>query len=253
MKIGAQLYTVRDFCKTKEDFSETLKKVADIGYTTVQVSGTCEYEAEWLKNELSKTGLKCVLTHYNLDKIKNSPKETADFHKVFDCKYVGIGALPGGPDGLEKFDEFVNDFLPSAKILKENGAYLMYHNHNFDLCHIEPKVTYLERMAEIFGEENLGITLDTYWVQAGGASITEWLEKFKGRVPCIHLKDMSVYKMEQRMASVGSGNINFEKVIEKAEEAQTEYLLVEQDNCYGKDPFDELKNSYSYLRSLGLN
>ena len=37
MKIGAQLYTVRDFCKTLDGFSETLKKVADIGYTTVQV------------------------------------------------------------------------------------------------------------------------------------------------------------------------------------------------------------------------
>ena len=41
MKIGAQLFTVRDFTKTLDDFAETLKKIADIGYTTVQVSGTC--------------------------------------------------------------------------------------------------------------------------------------------------------------------------------------------------------------------
>ena len=32
MEIGAQLYTVREFCKTLEDFEETLKKIADIGY-----------------------------------------------------------------------------------------------------------------------------------------------------------------------------------------------------------------------------
>lgn len=57
MKIGAQLYTVRNYTQNLEDFSETLKKVADIGYTTVQVSGTCAYEADWLKEQLDKTGL----------------------------------------------------------------------------------------------------------------------------------------------------------------------------------------------------
>ena len=43
MEIGAQLYTVRDYAKTTEDFAETLKKIADIGYRIVQVSGTCGY------------------------------------------------------------------------------------------------------------------------------------------------------------------------------------------------------------------
>ena len=55
MIIGAQLYTLRDYCKNLDDFSETLKKVADIGYTSVQVSGTCAYEAEWLRDELKRT------------------------------------------------------------------------------------------------------------------------------------------------------------------------------------------------------
>ena len=36
MKIGAQFYTIRDYCKNLDDFAESLKKVADIGYTTVQ-------------------------------------------------------------------------------------------------------------------------------------------------------------------------------------------------------------------------
>ena len=55
MKIGAQMYTVREFAKNLDDFSETLKKIADIGYTTVQVSGTCPYEAEWLRENSRKT------------------------------------------------------------------------------------------------------------------------------------------------------------------------------------------------------
>ena len=68
MKIGAQLYSLRDYCKTLDDFKETLKKVADMGYTSVQVSGTCAYEADWLADALKETGLTCDLTHYSLDK-----------------------------------------------------------------------------------------------------------------------------------------------------------------------------------------
>ena len=63
MIIGAQMFTVREFAKTVEDFAETLKKIADIGYTTVQVSGTCEFDPAWLKSELDKNGLQCVITH----------------------------------------------------------------------------------------------------------------------------------------------------------------------------------------------
>ena len=35
MQIGAQFYTIRDFCKTPEDLALSLRKVADIGYKTV--------------------------------------------------------------------------------------------------------------------------------------------------------------------------------------------------------------------------
>ena len=78
MKIGAQFYTVRETCKTLEGFAETLKKVADIGYRTVQISGTCPYEPEWLKEQLDKNGLECVLTHDSMDKIKDPDKLVAD-------------------------------------------------------------------------------------------------------------------------------------------------------------------------------
>ena len=54
MKIGAQLYTLHEYTKTLEDFEETLKKVAEIGFKYVQVSGVCEYTPEWLKEKLEK-------------------------------------------------------------------------------------------------------------------------------------------------------------------------------------------------------
>ena len=91
MDIGAQFYTLHDFCKDLDSFAESLKKVADIGYKTVQISGTCDYEPEWLKEQLKKNGLKCVLTHIPSEKLQNDPAKVAADHDVFDCKYVGLG------------------------------------------------------------------------------------------------------------------------------------------------------------------
>ena len=91
MEIGAQLFTVRDFCKDTESLSETLKKVADIGYKNVQVSGVCAYEPEWLREQLDKNGLKCVLTHVPLERLRDEAKKVSREHDVLDCTYIGLG------------------------------------------------------------------------------------------------------------------------------------------------------------------
>lgn len=252
MITGAQLYTVRDYCKTPEDFSETLKKIADIGYTTVQVSGTCAYEGEWLANELRKTGLSCVLTHYDGNKTVNNTDFVIDEHKKFGCKYIGIGGIPGFLSKHEDYENFVKNFRGPAGKIASAGLYFMYHNHHIEFMKAPSGRLYIEELADAFPASEMGFTLDTYWIQYGGANPTEWINRLKGRVPCIHLKDFSIVNREIHMAVIGEGNINFNSVLSAAESAGTEYLLVEQDTCYGENPFDCLKRSHDYLKSLGL-
>lgn len=252
MKIGAQLFTVRDYCENLEDFAETLRKIAEIGYEYVQVSVPCDYEPEWLDEQLKKNGLKCVITHFNTDKIKETPEEVAKFHQVFGCKHIGIGYMPGGLAKPEYYDDFVRDFKPAGKIIAENGGLMMYHNHNMEFMKAPDGKLYMEKLAEDFLPEELGFTLDTFWVQSGGGDPAQWLEKLSGRVPCIHLKDMEIVNREQRTAPLGAGNINFDRIFEVVEKAGVEYMFVEQDNCYDADPFDCLKQSFEYLKERGL-
>ena len=249
MEIGAQFFTLRDFCKDLDSFAESLKRVADIGYKTVQISGTCGYEPEWLKSELKKNGLKCVLTHTPADKLQNDPAKVAADHDVFDCKYVGLGSFGFNEekDG-QRYDDFIRIYKPVANTLKQNGKYFMYHNHDGEFKKYNGKLI-IESLAEDMSPEEMGFTLDTFWVQAGGGDPAQWIERFSGRVPCIHLKD---YAYGRKMAVIGEGNINFDRDFEKAEAAGTKYMLVEQDDCNGEDPFDCLKRSYEYLKSRGF-
>ena len=245
MEIGAQFYTIRDFCKNTDDFAESLKKVADIGYKNVQISGTCELDPEWLKNELNKNGLKCVLTHTPSDKLLADPADVARDHDIFGCKYVGLGWFDLNESSC---DNFIKEYGPVARALKNHGRYFMYHNHDQEFKKENGKLI-IERLAEITAPDEMGFTLDTFWVQAGGGDPAQWLERLSGRVPCIHLKD---YAYGRKMAVIGEGNINFDRVFEKAESAGTEYMLVEQDDCNGEDPFDCLKRSFEYLKSRGF-
>ncbi len=245
MKIGAQFYTVRDYCKDLDSFAESLKKVADIGYTTVQISGVCEYSPEWLKAELKKNGLQCVITHTNGDQMVADPQKVARDHEIFGCKYIGIGGY--GFDG-EDVEIFKTKYSSVAEVFKNNGQYFMYHNHAHEFKKIGDQLM-IEWLADAIPADQMGFTLDTYWVQYGGGDPAQWIEKLSGRVPCIHLKDMAY---GQKMAPIGEGNINFDRVFEKAERAGTEYMLVEQDDSNGEDPFDCLRRSFDFLKAQGL-
>jgi sugar phosphate isomerase/epimerase len=252
MILGAQLYTLRDFAKTPDMLAQTLARVADIGYTTVQVSGTCEYESEWLDEKLKENGLKCALTHFNAGKIKENTEETVAFHNVFGCKNIGVGSVPGGLKNDDDYNRFVSEFLPVSKKIASLGSSFMIHNHFYEFVRSGDGKLYIDKMAEDFAPEELGFIIDTYWVQYSGGDPAYWIRKLAGRVKCIHLKDME-YTDTQRMAAVGSGNMNFNSILSACAVAGSEYLIVEQDECYGADPFECLRKSYKYLNSLGLN
>ncbi len=249
MNIGAQFYTIRDFCKDTDSFAESLKRVADIGYKYVQISGTCDYEPQWLKENLDKNGLKCVITHIYADNIINKTDEIIKNHDIFDCKNIGLGWYNfDTEDKEENYKNFVNTYKSVAEKIKNGGKYFMYHNHHFEFIRMNGK-TILERICEDFSPEEMGITLDTFWVQTAGGDPAAWLEKLSGRVPCIHLKDMAY---GNKMSVIGEGNMNFDRIFEKAEKSGTKYMLVEQDDCNGENPFDCLKRSYEYLKSKGF-
>ena len=251
MIVGAQLYTLRDFCKTPDDLAETLKKVADIGYTTVQLSGTCPVDPAWFKEQLDANGLRCVITHTPLDRLQNEPETVAKEHDVFDCRYVGLGYFGmNKPEEGQTYARFLEVGKPIAQALKSCDKYFMYHNHAFEFAKQDGKVL-LQRMAEDFSVDELGFTLDTFWVQTGGGDPAWWIEYLKGRVPCIHLKDYA-FATDRQTAVIGEGNINFDRVFTKAQDAGTEFMLVEQDDCNGEDPFECLRRSYEFLKSCGF-
>jgi len=246
MTIAAQLYTLRDFLKTPEDIEKTLKRVKDIGYNAVQLSGAGPIDPGRLKDITDNLGLKICATHISYDRLKNDTEAVIREHKLWDCKYVGLGAMPQEyRTSKEGFLKFIGEFNEIAKIIADNGLKFIYHNHKFEFEKFDG-VTGMNIIFNSTDPEVFGLEIDTYWVQAGGANPVDWIRKVEGRMDIVHFKDMAILKDQQIFAEIGEGNLDWPSIIKACRETGVKWYAIEQDKCL-RDPFESLEISLKYL------
>lgn len=249
MKIAAQLYTVRAFTQTKDDFADAVKKVAAIGYSGVQLSAHgADIPAEFIAEACKASGLAICSTHTPPPQILNETDKVIAEHKLFGTDQIGIGMMPEEYRAdLAGVKKFISDFLPAALKIKEAGMRFAYHNHEFEFGKFDGKMV-IDYLMEGFQSADMQIILDTFWVQAAGCDPVIWIKKVSGKVPKIHYKDYTVHGRDRRFAEIGAGNLNWPAIIDASKSAGVEWVIVEQDDSYGRDPYDSLKESYNFLR-----
>ncbi|MDD3726335.1 MAG: sugar phosphate isomerase/epimerase [Candidatus Ratteibacteria bacterium] len=249
MLVGTQMYTLRDYCKTVEDTAETLKKVSQMGYKTVQVSGMSEpKDVKELKKLLDDNGLYPCSTHTGYERIVQETDKVIEEHKILGCEAIVCPGLPGELHNKEGYLKVAEEFTKVMKKIKENGLVLGYHNHGIEFQRYDGK-TGLEILLN--NCDGLEAEIDTYWVQYGGGDPAYWIEKFSGRCSQLHFKDMGIIANQQVMPPIGEGNLNWERIIKKAKKTGTRYCLIEMDTPT-IDAFESLKRSLEFLIGAGL-
>lgn len=255
----------------------TLKACAELGYHCVEISQipmTPENVAD-MKRACDEFGIKIAACSAAVESmIPGMPGEylCSDFDKIVaDCKTLNcdllrIGMLPMTCMGSrEKALEFVQKADMYAEKLKEHGIDLYYHNHHVEFVKYDG-----EYLLDIIknNTKHLGFELDIHWIQRGGENPVEFVKKYAGRIRLLHLKDyriaelqmpekfdpktfMSVFTSTVQFAEVGEGNLPIAECIQAGLEGGSEYFLVEQDDTYGRDPFESLKISRDNLIKLG--
>lgn len=260
MKTGAQLYTIKSYTQNVKDFACSMKKIAEMGYKTVQISAVGkDLKPEQIREICDANGLEIALTHSDPNRILYDTEALIKEHDIMGCRYIGLGMMPDRYRTKEWLSHFMDDFKEPAKKIAASGKLLMYHNHNTEfetfeaenLPNANSKKRMIEYLMEGFAPDEMGITLDTYWVAAAGADVCEWIRLLKDRIPCVHLKDMQIKGWNQIMAPVMEGNLNFPAIFKELENSCCEYMLVEQDVCTQGSPFECLKTSYDNLAKAG--
>lgn len=256
MRLGLQLFTVRDFVKTGAGLHETLRRAKDLGYEGVQLSAVeCmngdrpEVDAKAAREMLDEFGLECCATHRPIERLETRLAEEALFHDVLRCPFAGIAVPPNWAkeEGLDGFRRLADTLNKIHDKLKPGGVSMGYHNHAVEFERMGPRG---ERPFEILVERTepgVHFILDTFWVVHSGADLFEWIERLDGRIPVVHLKDKAVYGWETDFAAVGEGNLPWDRILPAVQQAGAQWLVVEQDSSR-RDIWDCVASSARFVR-----
>ena len=250
-QVAIQLYTLRDFCQTAADVAVTAKKVREIGYTAVQVSGVGPIPEAELVSIFKGEGLTICATHENGQKILDEPEAVIERLHKLGTKLTAY-PWPGGIDFTDaaQVDTLIRKLDASGAKFRAAGLKLGYHNHAQEFFRpVAGGPTVLDRIYAETSPENIVAELDTFWVQRGGGDVVDWVRRMKGRQPFIHLKDFQVNASgDISFCEVGAGTLPFARIIAEATAGGCEWFIVEQDSCQG-DPFVSIKQSNDYIKA----
>ena len=263
MKLGAQLYSVRNNVQNAQDFRTTLQTLKKMGYENVQASGIGPIAAEDLRDISLETEMPIVCTHISLDRILNDTDAVIREHKIFGCPVIGLGSMPKeNRSTQEGLDAFLAQMEEPVKKIMDAGLLFSYHNHQFEFVVPEggnKKIfdTMLERCPD------WQFLLDTCWVEYAGESAVEYIEKIGGkRLINVHFKDVAPIdpadpqeilgnKVSRFIRTPGQGRLDFKKIYDACAKVGVQNVLVEQDNAPKcPDPFAEMEFAFNHLRPI---
>ena len=254
--LGVQLYTVRSVLPKKP--RETLDAIRAIGYREVEATYG-GLDALW--PVLQASGLKPVSIH--LDSTSVTKGNPDDLGPIFDklkqrgFTYAVFPYLPpperGGIDVIRAIAGKLNR---AGEKCRAAGMTFCYHNHAFEFA-TEKDTTLFQVMLDHTDPKLVAFELDVFWVSVAGLDPAEFLQKLAGRVPLLHLKDKAegtavMYKESvppTAFKEVGSGVLDWPKVLRAAAAAKVAHYFVEQDQTPG-DPVESLRQSFGYVSKL---
>ena len=268
LPIAVQVYSVRD--DAAADLRATLQSIKNMGYDGVEFAGLYGNKPADIKAMCAEIGLTPISAHVPyLDMVKDPEGVLGDYAEI-GCSYVVIPYLtPEYRPGEDKFGEVIEN----AKMLGEKanalGMTLLYHNHDFEFIKLNGKYA-LDILYEEVPASLLQTELDTCWVNVGGEVPADYIRKYSGRTPVVHLKDFFGEKSDDmyeligieskapkrpsgfEFRPVGAGLQNFPEILKASEESGAKWVIVEQDKpSMGLTAMESIQKSIEYLKSIG--
>ncbi len=254
-KAGLQLYTLRDYIG--QDAKGVLAKVAKAGYQEVETYGYSPDKHFWglkpteFNAVLAANGLTTPSGHYDLGGYLRDGDEALLSPAIEAAKACGQQYLIV-PYLDEKLRATPADFRAIAAKLNKAGARckaaglrLGYHNHDFEFKPIDGTMLYDVLLKET-DPALVDFEMDIYWVVRAGQDPIKLMQAHPKRFPLWHIKDMDKAKPDLN-TEVGSGSIDYRKIMPYASTAGLKHAIMEQEN-FAMDAYQSIAQSAAYLR-----
>lgn len=267
LPVAVQLYSVRD--DVKADMRAALEAVKKIGYDGVEFAGLYDNAPAEIAKMCAEIGLVPLSAHVPYVDMVENPAILEDY-KTIGCKFVVVPYLKEEHrPGTDAFSEVIENIKKIGAKANELGMTLLYHNHDFEFIKLDGKYA-LDVLYEEVSADLLGTELDVCWVNVGGEVPADYIRKYAGRCPVVHLKDFYGEKSDDmyeligiqsaapkrpgnfEFRPVGSGLQDFPSILKASEESGAAWVVVEQDKpSMGLTPMECITKSREYLKTLG--
>ncbi len=253
-EFGLQLYTLRDVLP--KDPKGILRQVAAMGYKQIEgyegasgmFWGMTNIEFKKYMNDL---GMQFISSHCDINK---DFEKKADEAAAIGMKYLICPSLPGEERMTEDdYKKAADTFNQRGQVCNSRGLKFAFHNHD---------QAFSQRASGFIAEEVLlkntdaalvDYEMDIYWVVTGGQDPIVWLKKYPNRFTLCHIKDRKKnIPITEREASVdvGTGSIDFEKILHVAKKKGMQYYIVEQEKYEGATSLASAKTDAEYLKRI---
>ena len=250
LPIAVQVYSVRE--EAEHDFAGTMKKLGEMGYDGVELAGLYGKSAEEIRDSIKAAGLTAISAHVSYDELAGDLEKTLQDYETIGCRYIVIPWL--GEDrrfGTALYEETLKMLPVISEGCKKHGMTLLYHNHDFEFAKTPDGTYVLDQLYAEVPADVLGAEPDTCWIKVGGPDPSEWLKKYSGRCPLVHVKDFRRREDGVDLLVLGEGEQDFPTLVKTAKECGAQWLVIEQDDHPYGTPMGDMKKSLDYLRELG--
>ncbi len=259
--MGLQLYTVRN--QMKEDMAATLRAVADSGYYQAEVGDVLT--ADPVVKAARDIGLKVTSAFIDW-RVLVTPdaKGVATFEATLEAaeklklRYLVFGYIAKGHrETADQFKQIAERANGAGEMCRKAGIQLCYHNHAFEFAKLPEGKRGWDVFVEEFDPKLMPFELDVFWAAIAGNDPVKMIRKLKGRIAQLHLKDLKAgvatltdesKTPRDAFQEVGDGTIDWNAVLQAAEDTAVDQCHVEQDQS--PDPLASIAQSMTYIKSL---
>ena len=255
--IGVQLYSFREYLKS--DVPGTLSKVRALGFRDVEGAGLWRQTAAGLRAALDTAGLRCTSAHMGFERLRDDPAGAFAEAKALGAGWVVCPWIPHGEEGFTRDDTLkaAEAFNRFGKAAQDAGLHFGYHCHGYEFVP-STEGTLFDTLAGATDKALVAFQIDVFHAYRGGANPAQLIEKHKGRVTSLHLKDIkkgvpveagSPGATADADVPVGTGQVDYPAVLRAAKKAGTSMYFLEDEST---DPFGHIPQSLDYLEGLNL-
>ncbi|MBC7912575.1 MAG: sugar phosphate isomerase/epimerase [Pyrinomonadaceae bacterium] len=247
-RVGVQLYTIRK--EMLADAAGTLKKLAVLGYKEIESARSDKgnyygLQPKEIKKITQDLGISLVSGHVHID---NDWQQSVDAAAEAGQHYLICSSMPTSGQTVENYQRNADVFSKAGEDCKKANIIFGYHNHSIEFDKVDGLVLY-DILLDRTDPDLVSMELDLGWVVASGIDPLKYFDKYPGRFPLWHLKDMDLVKKVS--TEFGKGEVNISQMFDYEKKSGMKHFFVEQEE-YSTTPFESLKYNFDYLKKNNL-